>query len=318
MLDAVQSSLKILINSFYGYLGYSRGLFNDYARADEVTIAGQQLLRQMISGIQSAGGIVIEVDTDGIFFVPPPGVDSGEAESRFVRALSDQLPAGITVALDGRYRKMVSYKKKNYALLDYDGKVRIKGSSLISRSIERFGREYIRECITCLLQNDIDGLHKAYVETRERIQGHEMEVKEFVRIEALGETLPEYRQGIETGKRARSAAYEVALAMERPFRRGERVAFYVTGDDPNPRSFENCRPAAEWDPNFPDENVQYYLRRLDEFSEKFAPFFTPQDHRRIFSADDLFPFSSEGIVPLSPKISDKSAEEEDNALSENA
>jgi DNA polymerase I len=33
-LDAAQGSLKILINSFYGYLGYGRGMFNDFAAAD--------------------------------------------------------------------------------------------------------------------------------------------------------------------------------------------------------------------------------------------------------------------------------------------
>jgi len=32
-LDAMQSSFKILINSFYGYLGYGKGLFNDYSQA---------------------------------------------------------------------------------------------------------------------------------------------------------------------------------------------------------------------------------------------------------------------------------------------
>ena len=36
-LDAMQSSFKILVNSFYGYLGYARALFNDYAQADVVT-----------------------------------------------------------------------------------------------------------------------------------------------------------------------------------------------------------------------------------------------------------------------------------------
>jgi hypothetical protein len=43
------------------------------------------------------------------------------------------------------------------------------------------------------------------------------------------------------------------------------------------------------------------LRRLDEFSEKFKEFFTPQHFRSIFSADDLFPFSAEGIATITRK-----------------
>jgi len=300
-LDAMQSSLKILINSFYGYLGYNRGLFNDHARADEVTTTGQELLRLMMTTIRQQGGMVIEVDTDGIYFVPPESTTSDAAEQELVSHLSRQMPEGITVTLDGRFKKMVSYKKKNYALLGYDDRITIKGSSLISRSIEPFGRVYIRTCISCLLQEDIAGLHRAYVETREKIAGHGMKIRDFARVEALSETLADYRNAVEAGKRSRSAPYEIALASGRQTRRGERIAYYVTGSDPNPRSFENCRAAAEWDPNFPDENIAYYLRRLNEFSEKFLPFLTPQDHRRIFSPDDLFPFSSEGIALLGPE-----------------
>jgi DNA polymerase elongation subunit (family B) len=138
-LDATQSSLKILINSFYGYLGYSRALFNDYEKADEVTQAGQNILRTMIAVIQQVGGSVVEVDTDGIFFVPPATARTEETQQEFLGMIASALPEGITVALDGSYSKMLSYKKKNYALVERDGSLRIKGSSLTSRSMERLG-----------------------------------------------------------------------------------------------------------------------------------------------------------------------------------
>ena len=304
-LDARQSSLKILINSFYGYLGYSRGLFNDFSQADVVTKTGQAILRQMISHIQSAGGKVVEVDTDGVFFVPPPGVTTEDSENEFVQDLARQMPEGIAIALDGRYRKMLSYKKKNYALLGYDHKIKIKGSSLTSRSIERFGRSYIMQCIDCLLSANVSGLHTLYTELHHAIVEHKLDVMEFARVETLKDPLTEYTEDVALGKRNKSAAYEVALTMERAFRPGDRVAYYIIGTDPNPRSFDHCKPADVWDPNFPDENVAYYLRRLDEFSEKFQPFFSPQDYRAIFSADDLFPFNPAGITPLTVDVADK-------------
>jgi DNA polymerase elongation subunit (family B) len=295
-LDALQSSLKILINSFYGYLGYARGLFNDFAKADLVTTEGQRLLRMMIAFIRESGSQAIEVDTDGIFFVPPPSVNTAEEEHAFVRTLSRIMPPGIVVALDGRYRKMLSYKKKNYALLGYDGQLLIKGSSLTSRSIEKFGREYIRRCITALLNGDIRDLHSAYLDTRNRIQDRALTVGDFARVEALGETPAEYLAAVDSGRRPRGAAYEVALRMDRSFRRGDKVAYYISGNEANLRGFENARPVSEWDPNFPDENVPYYLKRLDEFSEKFRPFFTPQDYQLIFSPEGLFPFSAADIT----------------------
>lgn len=294
-MDAMQSSLKILINAFYGYLGYARGLFNDFERADEVTTTGQALLRRMITFIEAEAGTVIEVDTDGIFFVPPPAVKSQVDEERFIGRLASLMPEGISLALDGRYKRMLSYKMKNYAILDYDGTLRVKGSSLISRSIERFGREYLRRCIECLLREDIEGLHRAYVQARATILEHRWDVKDFARTETLKDAIVDYDQAVSTERRNRSAAYEVAKVTGRVYKPGDRVSYYITGNDSNVKTFEHCKPASEWNPAFPDENTAYYLRRLDEFSEKFREFFEPKDFRNIFSPDDLFPFSAAGI-----------------------
>ena len=168
-LDAMQSSLKILINSFYGYLGYGRALFNDYRQADAVTQTGQTFLRQIIAGIRERAGKVIEVDTDGVFFVPPAGVEDAEQELAFVSAISGGLPEGISLAVDGRYKRMLSYKKKNYALLGYDQRITVKGSSLVSRSMERFGRNFVRQCIERILNHDVEGVHKLYLEVARTI-----------------------------------------------------------------------------------------------------------------------------------------------------
>jgi DNA polymerase elongation subunit (family B) len=306
-LDAMQSSMKILINSFYGYLGYARGLFNDYAKADEVTSSGREILRNMISFLKETGSKVIEVDTDGTFFVPPPGVDTYDQELEYVAKLSAILPEGITVVHDGRYRRMLSYKKKNYALLEYDNRIRIKGSSLISRSIEQFGRDYIHECVERLLNSDVEGLHRLYLQYRQMILERGIDVRAFARTETLKDSIDTYLDGVRGGRRNKSAAYEVAMASGKQYRPGDRVVYYITGSEADVKGFENCKPAEEWDPNFRDENSQYYVRRLDEFSEKFAEFFSPVAFRAIFSAEGLFPFDPRGITPLIRDVSAKEA-----------
>jgi DNA polymerase elongation subunit (family B) len=311
-LDAMQSSLKVLINSFYGYLGYTRGLFNDFTQADVVTTTGQELLKRMIEFIRAKQGTVIEVDTDGIFFVPPKDVTDEQTEREFIEALSQAMPEGISVALDGRYRKMLSYKMKNYALLDYEGRMRVKGSSLISRAMERFGRSFVHQCIDCLLRDDFDGLHRIYVSVRNDILEHKLDVRDFARTEALKDPLPEYEHQVKMGRRNKSAVYEIALATGQSFKPGDYVSFYITGNEANVKTFEKCKPIAEWDPNFPDENVAYYLRRLDEFAEKFKDFFEARDFRSIFSPEDLFPFSAEGISVVTRTLASHKREEDDS------
>ena len=312
-LDARQTAYKNIINSFYGNLGFQFALFNDFAEADRVATTGQQILRRIMAAVREAGGRVIEVDTDGVLFVPPPAVRGEEQERSFVAELSSGMPAGIRIGFDGRYRAMLSYKKKNYALLGHDGALAFKGSSLVSRSSERFGRTFVRQATRLLLDAEERGpaaiadLHALFLDTRARITAHDWTgVDSFQRVETLKTLLDEYEREV-AGGRTRSAAYEVAAREAartgRPVRRGERVAFYIAAARPNEaiaptggRVFELARPAAAWDPAAPDESTAFYLDRLDALARRFEPFFeTPSQHRLVFSPEDLFGFDPAGV-----------------------
>jgi DNA polymerase I len=242
------------------------------------------------------------VDTDGVFFVPPSSVNTPEREERIVRTIASVLPEGISLALNGRFRRMLSYKAKNYALEGYDGKVTLKGSSLTSRSIERFGKKYIRTCVEAILRGDVDGLHREYIGLYGAISGNRLQVEDFSRTETLKESPEDYVRAVESGKRNRSAPYEAALKAIGEWRRGEKVTFYVTGSDVSGQNFQNCRVASEWDPVAPDENTGFYLKRLEEISRKFEPFFRPVDFRRVFSPEDLFGFTAEGISVVTQQV----------------
>ncbi|MFO8098251.1 MAG: DNA polymerase domain-containing protein [Salinibacter sp.] len=299
-LDARQSSYKVLINSFYGVLGFSLSVFNDFAEADRVARTGQEILRDLIDEIRDRGGTVIEVDTDGVLFVPPDGVRGEEAEIDFTVGLTEAMPEGIRVGFDGRFQKMLSYKKKNYALLTYDDELKFKGSSLISRSNEPFGRTFVRRAIRRLLDHDVAGLHDLYVTTRTQIINSDWEsVDRFARTETLKDTLEDYEADVEEGQRPRAATYELAKEKQKrtgkPVKKGDRISYYITGEDANVTAFKHCALAADWDPDAPDENTAYYLKRLDEFARKFEPFFTEENFRLVFSPEDMFGFSAEGI-----------------------
>ena len=82
-LQALQNTFKILLNSFYGYLGFAQGHFADFDAAARVTQIGRDLLKKMIDWLNARGAQVIEVDTDGIYFVPPEKVDIDDLAERF-------------------------------------------------------------------------------------------------------------------------------------------------------------------------------------------------------------------------------------------
>src|SRR5271167_2371573 len=134
-LEALQQTFKILINSFYGYLGFSLGHFNDFVQANAVTRRGRELIQRAIVELEARGADVIEVDTDGIYFVAPPGVDDEPAAQSLVERIGAVMPAGVRLEIDGRYPAMFSYKMKNYVLLEEQGELTIRGSGLKSRGL---------------------------------------------------------------------------------------------------------------------------------------------------------------------------------------
>src|SRR5436305_14934785 len=103
----------------------------------------------MIDWLNAHGAQVIEVDTDGIYFVPPDKIDIGDLQ----KGLAKELPPGIEVEFDEQFDAMFSYKAKNYALLTPEGDVIIKGGALKSRGLEKFQRVFLEEIIKLLMQD---------------------------------------------------------------------------------------------------------------------------------------------------------------------
>ncbi len=284
-LTALQQTFKILINSFYGYLGFSMGHWNDFEAANRVTAEGRELTKALVERLKVRGATVIEIDTDGLYFVPPPDVTDGAGEDELVNALSQVLPPGISLELDGRYPAMFSYKMKNYVLLEEAGKLTIKGSGLRSRGLELFQRLWMEEMFRLLLEGhreEIPGLVWRYLDD---FAAHRVPVKLFMKTETLQDSLETYREKVKAKKRNPSAPYALALGSERPYQPGDQVSYYVTGQGLKVKVNEAAKLASQWDPAAPDENVEYYRAKVLELWEKFRP---------LVEQDGLMPVQEEG------------------------
>jgi len=285
-MEALQQTFKILVNSFYGYLGFSMGHFNDYSQAESVTRRGRDLIRRAMAELEARGAQVIEVDTDGIYFVAPPGCADERDQEALLESIAGALPEGIKLEIDGRYSAMFSYKMKNYVLMDDTGELTIRGSGLKSRGLERFQRRFMEEMFRLLLEDrraEIAALLDTY---KRRIAAHEMPIRELMKTDTLQDSLEVYRQKISGKRRNVAAAYELALRASRPYNSGDQISYYVTGKGLKVKVNAAARMVSEYDPAHPDENVEYYTAKLDELYAKFKPYI---DRPGLFDASALVP-----------------------------
>ena len=271
-LGALQQTFKILINSFYGYLGFAPGHWNDFQAANSVTAEGRVVVTALVERLTALGATVVEIDTDGVYFVPPGDVSDPAAEARLLAALTAELPAGIQVEQDGRYTAMFSYKMKNYALLDPRGRLTIRGSALRSRGLEMFQRLIMEELFGRLLSGRRDDIAPMIARWIADFAGHRVPVRLFMKTETLHDSLELYREQRAAGLRNPSACYELALRAARPYQPGDQVSHYVTGRGKTVAVSDCAKLAIEWDPSAPDENTEYYQAKVEELWTRFRPF----------------------------------------------
>lgn len=188
--QARQASFKILINSFYGYLGFSGARFGDGELAAEVTRQGRELLQRLIAEFAKQGCTILEADTDGIYLSSEKYHETPDALLALVAPI---LPTGIELEYDGRYVAMFCYKMKNYAL--YDGKkVTLRGSALRSRGIEPFLKMLSDQLITFLLGVSKDSPVVLLEDYRKRLAARSLPVTELAKSETLNQNPEMYER----------------------------------------------------------------------------------------------------------------------------
>ena len=265
-LQALQNTFKILLNSFYGYLGFAQGHFADFDAAARVTQIGRDLLKKMIDWLNARGAQVIEVDTDGIYFVPPEKIDIDNLQ----KDLAKELPAGIDVEIDEQFDAMLSYKAKNYALLTKDGDVIIKGGALKSRGLEKFQRVFLEEMIKMIMQGKPEAIADLRNDFDRKIRNREWKIDMLMKTDTLQDSLDKYRAKIAGSARNRAAAYELALASGRNYRPGDQISYYIKATPKKVPAYEAAKLASDFDPQNRDENVDYYVAKLDDLVKKFT------------------------------------------------
>jgi DNA polymerase, archaea type len=247
--DGLQNSFKTFINSFYGYIG-GPFYFNDYSAARQVTVSGQRIVKSIAKELEETGSIVIEIDTDGIYFQPSPEINSEDLEVQYIQEIGDVLPFGIRLAHDGRYESMLSLKIKNYVLAGYDGCKIMKGSSLRSRADEPFGRRFLKQAVDLLLEENYEAFSQLYNVMLADIQEGRMTIDDYAKRERVTE------KTINGAQRSRTSV----LAKSNQIREGDIISVYTRNDG-------TAALAADY---AHDEDRVHYASKLYKFAARLV------------------------------------------------
>ena len=158
-LFARVQSLKILANSYYGYLAYPRSRWYSRECGESVTAWGRHFIQETIEKAEKAGFGVLYGDTDSIFLLMD---DRGKEEANaFMRKVNAELPGDMELELEGFYPRGVFVTKKNaegagakkkYALIGEDGRIKIRGFELVRRDWSAIAKVTQRRVLEAILK----------------------------------------------------------------------------------------------------------------------------------------------------------------------
>ncbi len=159
-LGSRSQALKIVSNSFFGYLGYPRSRWYSRECAGSVTAYGRQYIKDTIIKADNYGFKVIYSDTDSIVILLN---DKSEEDAlQFMKEFNKNLPEGMELELEDFYVRglFVGKKtatgsagaKKKYAMITKNNKIKIRGFELVRRDWSKIARDTQRRVLETILK----------------------------------------------------------------------------------------------------------------------------------------------------------------------
>ncbi len=159
-LGSRSMALKILANSFFGYLGYARSRWYSRDCAGSITAYGRQYIKGTIEEAERNGFEVLYGDTDSILILLN-GKMHDEAQA-FLEKFNSSLPGAMELELEDFYTRGVfvgkraskdtAGAKKKYALITKDGRIKIRGFELVRRDWSWIARDTQRRVLEAILK----------------------------------------------------------------------------------------------------------------------------------------------------------------------
>jgi len=157
LLESRSDVLKVLANSFYGYLAFAMSRWYSIECAESTTAYGRYYIKDVITKANQIGFKVLYSDTDSVFLTLD-GKSEQQAKT-FIEGINKDLPGLMELEYEGYYpsgifvstKSSESGAKKRYALMSEDGNMKIVGFEMVRRNVSPVARKVQKEVLKKVL-----------------------------------------------------------------------------------------------------------------------------------------------------------------------
>ena len=248
--DRKQLPIKIFINSMFGALSAPQVFaWGDMYMGEQITCTGRQYLRMMIKFFMKRGYTPLVMDTDGVNFSKPEGwenrrylgkglnwkVKEGKeyiGDDADVAEFNDLFMRGeMALDTDGTWPSCINLARKNYAVMDAKGKVKLTGNTIKSKKLPLYIEAFLDKGVKMLLEGKGQEFVEWYYEYLQRIFDLKIPLKQIAQRAKVKLSLEDYRirstqKTKSGGSMSKMAHMELAIKHGLNINLGD-VIFYV-------------------------------------------------------------------------------------------
>ena len=248
-----QLPIKIFINSMFGALSAPQVYaWGDMYMGEQITCTGRQYLRQMIKFFMTKGYVPLVMDTDGVNFSTPddakdrvyvgrglnwkvklgkeyygPEADVAEYNDIFMRG-------EMALDTDGVWPSCINLARKNYAVMDAKGKIKLTGNSIKSKKLPLYIEEFLDKGVKMLLEGEGKSFVEYYYEYLQKIYDKKVPLSKIAQRAKVKLSLDDYRKRLTTKTKAgnsmsRMAHMELAIKENLNVNLGDVIMYVNNG-----------------------------------------------------------------------------------------
>ena len=212
--DRKQLPIKIFINSMFGALSaphvYAWG---DMDSGERITCTGRQYLRMMLKFFMKRGYTPLVCDTDGMnFSLPESGVDDrvyvgqglnwkvkiGKEYKGYdadVAEFNDTFMKGeMALDCDGTWVSCINLARKNYAVMEHNGKIKLTGNSIKSKKLPLYIEDFLDVAVKFLLEGKGKEFVEYYYEYLQKIYDKQIPLMKIAQRAKVKLSIEDYKK----------------------------------------------------------------------------------------------------------------------------